>query len=188
MRGVVCYLDLDGVLVDFIRGALRVHNKELPIEDVRWDFHEQVGIPNNEFWEPMGFDFWANLDWMGEGQDLLRGIEGLFGESVVLLTSPCLTVGSVEGKVDWVKRNIPGYQRRLFVGPAKHLLASHCKVLVDDHDVNVDKFREHGGKAILVPRPWNSRRKDTISGNFNVEKLLGEIQDEMYRTAKEMLL
>ncbi len=29
-------------------------------------------------------------------------------------------------------------------------------LIIDDSDANIDKFREWGGRGLLVPRPWNT--------------------------------
>jgi hypothetical protein len=158
----VCYLDLDGALVNFVGGAFRVHGRSIPMNTVEWDFCSQLGfngVSDPAFWGPMGFDFWADLEWMPDGHDILEAVEDTFGpENVVLLTSPCTTRGGVEGKVEWVRRNLPEYGRRFFVGPPKHLVAGPSKVLVDDHDGNLLKFLDHRGRVVCVPRPWNILR------------------------------
>lgn len=179
----VCFLDLDGVLVDFVGGSLDLHGKTIPPDQVTWDFPQQVGFSGTraaEFWAPLGREFWAGLGWSAEGDKLLKGIESIFGDNVVLMTSPCDTDGSVEGKVDWVKKNLPAYRRKFFVGPPKHLAAGPYKIMVDDHDANVDKFVSHGGKAVLVPRPWNRRRVMTDrDGRFSVAQVLNEVRAQL---------
>lgn len=177
----VCYLDLDGVLVDFVGGSLKLHGKHIPPSEVLWDFPQQVGFAGtwvSEFWDPLGHQFWANLKWTFEGPSLLASLEKLFGaENVVLMTSPCETPGSVEGKVEWIKKHCPGYARRFFVGPPKHLAAGPNKVLVDDHEGNTDKFEQHGGRTVLVPRPWNRRKPETCPlGRFDVGRLVEELE------------
>jgi hypothetical protein len=181
----VCFLDLDGVLVDFVSGALALHGVTLPRSEVRWNFLTQIGfdgINDPRFWSPMGHDFWANLPWTAEGPLVLLAVERLYGaDNVALMTSPCDTPGSVEGKLSWVCRELPAYRRRLFVGPAKHLAAGPGKVLVDDHDANVDKFCAAGGSALLVPRPWNRRRGETDSeGRFCVERFAADLEPLRY--------
>lgn len=175
----VCYLDMDGVLVDFVGGSLRYHGKHLAPADVRWEFPTQVGFSGtwaSEFWDKLGFDFWANLEWTHEGKDLLYAIEEKFGDNVILMTSPCATAGSVEGKISWINSNLPKYARKFMVGPAKHLTAGPGKLLVDDYEGNTDKFVEHGGRAVLVPRPWNRRIGETDSlGRFNLARLSSEL-------------
>ena len=175
----VCYLDLDGVLVDFVGGALAVHGKHMPAAEVRWGFPAQIGFSGADdpaFWQPLGFDFWANLNWTPAGRDLLAGVEAIFADRVVLMTSPCDTPGGVEGKVAWVRRNLPGYSRRFFVGPAKHLAAAPGKILVDDHDANCERFRAHGGAAVLVPCPWNQASSQVDAhGRPDVQGVLAEL-------------
>ncbi len=176
----VCYLDMDGVLVDFVGGALAVHGEELPAADVRWGFPGQIGfsgVNDPLFWEKMGFSFWSSLSWTREGQALLHGLERMFGENIVVMTSPCDTPGSVEGKVAWIKRELPAYRRRFFVGPPKHLAAGPGKLLVDDHDGNVDKFHAAGGNVVLVPRPWNRRAAESDKdGGFSVAQVLSDVR------------
>ncbi len=185
--GKVCYLDLDGVLVDFVSGALREHNRTLPAKDVRWDFPGQIGFVQGAkdplFWAPLGYQFWATLDWTPEGRALLAGVETIFGEeNVVLMTSPCATDGAVEGKVAWIKRRIPQYSRRFFVGPCKHLAAGPGKILIDDHDDNCAKFALGGGVALTPPRPWNMRIGESDDeGRFDVLAFLDEVRVEAGR-------
>ena len=175
----VVYCDLDGLIVDFVAGAFALHGKSIPAPDVRWDFDRQLGIPPEDFWAPMGRDFWANLPWTAEGPELLARVEALVGkERVVLLTSPCDTPGGVEGKVEWVRRHLPEYRRRFFVGPPKSLAAGPTKVLLDDYDRNVELFDAEGGHAVLVPRPWNARRSESCpaTGRFSVDAVVSELQ------------
>lgn len=174
----VVFLDMDGVICDFTAGAIAAHGRSIPPQDVRWGMEEQLGLSPEEFWAPLDFGFWSNLSWTEEGYELLKGLELTFGENVVLMTSPCETPGGVEGKVSWIRKNLPSYSKRFFVGPPKHLAAGPGKILVDDHEVNVDKFVAHGGRALLVPRPWNRRRLETDRlGGFNVDKLMRELDN-----------
>lgn len=149
-------LDMDGVLVDFIGGAYGLHQRPMP-DAVPWRIWEEMGLTEEEFWAPMGHDFWANLPWTPEGQLLVRQLELMVGaENICLLTSPCLTPGCAEGKLAWIGRHLPQYRRQYLLGPAKGFAAGPGKVLVDDHEKNVADFRSMGGGAVLVPRPWNS--------------------------------
>lgn len=157
----VIFFDLDGVLADFVEGAFRLHGKSLPPLDVRWDFCSQLGFagPNDPaFWDRMGYEFWLHLEPYADGFSLLKYAEALAGkENVGLLTSPCDTAGCVEGKRSWVHNHLPDYKRRVFVGSAKHLFAGPGKVLVDDHDANVDAFAAAGGLVVQPARPWNRK-------------------------------
>jgi hypothetical protein len=84
--------------------------------------------------------------------------EDTFGDNVCILTSPCRTAGCTDGKLDWVAKHFPSFQRRVLLGSAKHFCAHPKALLVDDHDENVAEFRRAGGVGLLVPQPWNERR------------------------------
>jgi hypothetical protein len=163
---MICYLDMDGVLCDFVRGAMTLHGVTMPYDDVRWDFYKQLGIADNDFWGKMDRDFWANLPWTPEGYSLLRGLENFYGkENIVLLTAVALptadmNAAAIAGKLDWIYKNLPlAYNNSYFVGSKKHMLASRGKVLIDDSDKNVKAFCAAGGQTILIPRPWNAKSK-----------------------------
>jgi 5'(3')-deoxyribonucleotidase len=157
-----CFLDLDGVLTDFDWAAIKLHNCKNPWVDPanygKWGTEEMFGFKSKElFWAPMKEGFWSSLQWTKEGKEILALVEGTFGyENISLLTSPCMTPGSVSGKVRWINSNLPSYKMKFLIGYQKHFCANENTVLIDDKDKNVDTFRIHGGKALLVPRPWNT--------------------------------
>jgi hypothetical protein len=177
----VAAVDMDGVLADFVTGSFRLHGRSVNMKDVRWGFMEKMGfsgIDDPKFWAPMGREFWAGLTPTEEGDELLKGIEAIFGaHNVCLLSSPVDTDGCRDGKIDWVRKHLPQYEKRTFLGSAKHLFAAPSKVLVDDYDGNLDKWRLYGGNAVQVPRPWNSghERTDQI-GRFHVREVLAELR------------
>lgn len=179
MKNRICYLDMDGVLVDFVNGALREHGYHLPEGTVKWDFNHQLKIPDPEFWGPFGRSFWSNLGWMPEGRELLTELEIMFGQDhIVILSSPCGTPGCAEGKLDWIKQHLPKYKRQYLLGPAKHLCASPSHILIDDYDHNVDKFRTYGGFAALVPRSWNTAEQFTYQNRFDVPTFMETVRRE----------
>lgn len=183
---VSVFVDMDGVLVDFVGGALDLFGSDLDIADTRWDFPGQIGFQGGndpEFWDPLGYEFWAGLEWTREGESLLRQLEVLVGQpNIGLLTSPCHTKGCAEGKREWVKQHLPQYQRQLFLGSAKHLFASPRKILIDDHDPNVENFQKYSGQSILVPRPWNSDRHLTdAKGGFDLNVVTDRILGTLHK-------
>lgn len=166
MRPVI-FFDMDGVLSDFVSGALALHGRtDVPVASVPWGIEAHLGIEPAAFWRHMGFAFWAGLAPLPDGMKLLDHALALVGaERVGLLTSPCDTPGCVEGKRAWVERHLPGLKRRLFVGSAKELFAGPHKVLVDDHDANVDRFAAAGGAVIQPARPWNRHKALCVRGH-----------------------
>lgn len=171
-----CFLDLDGVLVDFVRGACETHGFDYDILMARWpanlwDMCEIMGLSNNKFFEPMGEKFWANLKPTEDAHTILSVVEGIFGEeNICILSSPTTNPGSLSGKYMWVDKYFPAYSRKLMISPAKEFCAGPDKVLVDDSDKNIRKFEEHGGKGVIVPRHWNSMHmlKDSVKNYLKV--------------------
>jgi hypothetical protein len=43
------------------------------------------------------------------------------------------------------------------MGSPKFLCAKPDNILIDDSDKNCNSFIKAGGKAILVPQPWNNQ-------------------------------
>lgn len=173
------FADLDGFLSNFVAGACVAHGSDLHTRmgEVRRDLAGQLGIDPATFWGKFGRGFWADLPTHDDGFALLAHAELTVGAANIgVLTSPCDTDGCTDGKRDWVARHLPEYKRRLFVGSAKELFAGKNKVLIDDHDANVDKFVAAGGRALLVPRPWNRRRDEcNPDGTFVWEKMADEL-------------
>lgn len=155
-----CFLDLDGVLVDFVGGICRAHGRENPYllrENLgHWHVGEIWGMPDEAFYAPMDADFWAGLRMLPDGAEILQLLEECFEpHNICLLTSPTRTRGAVEGKVQWVADHLPQYRGQLLVGTAKRFCAHAGAILIDDRPENVMEFHEQGGQSILVPRPWN---------------------------------
>jgi 5'(3')-deoxyribonucleotidase len=163
---MICYLDLDGVLVDFVGGCCRVHDlpnpylKKSSLGNFRID--KLWGLGAGQFWEPLNHEFWATLGWTEDGQEILEAVEELF-DDVYILTSPSSNPEASSGKMEWVLKNIPNYTRRTILTGNKFLLAQKNRLLVDDHDKNIVLFEKYNGKAIQVPRPWNAlNHKNTL--------------------------
>lgn len=160
------FLDLDGVLVDFIGGCCRLFGKELqPYPLGEWNFFHTWGLSEAEFYGEIrraGSQFWADLDWTLDGEAILHCVEQyarqLGAEPVMFISSPTRAADSWAGKVDWVKRHIPGGGSRLILTHAKASVSGPGKLLIDDKPSNVrawvNRYPRHAS-GVLLPRPWN---------------------------------
>ena len=177
---MTCFIDMDGVLVNFIDAANETHgdNTKLPAWNGPygpdgWDVEDRLGMSVAKWMAPFDKDFWANLEWVQYGKDwhydgklLLRMCEFTYGkENICLLTAPCMTQGCIEGKRAWIQKHMPAYQKQVLFGSCKEFCAGKGNVLYDDRDSNIVKFAARGGAAMLLPRPWNSRYKDWLTDN-----------------------
>jgi 5'(3')-deoxyribonucleotidase len=175
-----CLLDMDGVLVDFVAGACHLFGQSNPYVDGTFtDFYmnNAWNMTPNDFFENMGYDFWAELDWMHDGRAIFDFVDEAFGpENTCILTSPVNTWGCFDGKIAWIKRNLPkAYHRKFLVGPAKSFCAGDDRVLIDDRDENITEFIAAGGNGLLVPRPWNSNRKLTLTSKEYITETYGKL-------------
>lgn len=153
------YIDLDGVLSDFVGGVLNLFHKSLdtwpPGEYRIW---KAIGLKNdNEFWKEvdrLGHDFWASLEPYPWRDKLFDACEAIADTGI--LTSPSLDSASASGKQEWIQ-NWKGREFRDFgICPGKDLFAHAGAVLIDDSDKNCEDFTKAGGRSILFPRRWNS--------------------------------
>jgi hypothetical protein len=183
------FFDLDGCLADFVGGALKHHGVHLPAMDVKWDFLVDIGFKGreNEFWEPLGREFWSGLPLLEDGVKFLSKVETLIpSKRIAFLSSPCATDGCCDGKRDWVRKHFPEYSRRLLLGSAKEVCANRHSILIDDHDNNCDQFEMFGGRAFLLPRPWNrGRHFVTEDGRFCSEWLFQQFKAFLEEVLRE---
>jgi FMN phosphatase YigB (HAD superfamily) len=132
------YCDMDGVLVDFDKGYLKLTGNQLGGE------HRS----DTDFWDPInkaGYDFWINLDWMPDGKRLWKYIEKYNPQ---LLSAPSRQEDSRVAKLDWVYKELPN--THLILRSAKHkkdFAGPNC-ILIDDRIDNIQGWRDAGGIAI----------------------------------------
>lgn len=158
------FLDMDGVLVDWCKGAHNLHGVSwtpgvwpYPTGSEGWDWHKTIGMADDELFTPMDSAFWANLDWMEDGKRLLNLCEKYVGfHNICLLTSPHNLSLSVSGRMAWIRSNLPEYVNKVLFGVPKEMCASRNTILVDDYDKNINKWVDNNGIGLLLPRPWNS--------------------------------
>ncbi len=169
-------LDMDGVIADFMGAILELHGqRELADKwpDGEADYAGVLGMTKDEFWKPvdgLGGRFWAGFPpypWLNELLALLRETAPF-----TISTSPSRSAACASAKVEWLREH---FQEPLYmdfmIGTQKYLLAKPDVVLIDDQHKNIDKFREHGGQAILFPQPWNS--------NFAITDRIGYVRSEL---------
>ena len=165
------FIDLDGVLTDFMTAAHEFHNIPYSYDEYPYKVNERDCLPpdtsdlsTREFWERLDYGFWANLPWTEDGKAILGTIEAFVPKSkICILTSPPMNAEAVAGKVDWIKKNLPQYKRQFLVGPRKDFCASPDALLIDDANHNIDAFTKAGGAGFLVPRKWNRRHNFKVS-------------------------
>lgn len=171
MKPTRIFLDLDDVLNCFTMSALQhvgcpVGEREYSAFKPVWgwdivtaanNLHPSRKFTEAEFWQSIDRSLWATVLPSDEYQWLPNVCSELVGSrNVFILSSPTLDPDSLAGKLEWLQTYWPEDMRRQFlIGPPKYLCAGYDALLIDDSAKNVSTFLECGGRAILVPRPWN---------------------------------
>lgn len=134
------YCDMDGVIVDFEHGYDRLTGRKAPGFSSPYD--------KTEFWAAItkaGAKFWADLEWMEDGQQLWNYIKQY---SPTLLTAPSREKSSEIGKQEWIDKNIPGTPVEFRQAHKKQELATPNAILIDDREDNIERWIEAGGIGI----------------------------------------
>lgn len=143
------YCDLDGVLVDFVKGYY-----ELTGIDISNQF-----LNDPKFWEPIkrkGYDFWVNLKWTKDGKKLWNYIKKY---NPKILSSPSNDNDSRIGKYDWVKRELSNTPLILRSAENKKEFAEPNSILIDDRPENIQDWINNGGIGILHINTKNTIEK-----------------------------
>lgn len=148
------FLDLDGVITNFNKAICKEFN--LPYPPQVYHFFPKIRSEVNDFCDR---SFWQNLEWMDDGHDILRAITNIFEpKKIYLLTKMMPNAETASGKMMWIQNNLPFYSDQVILMTLevpKSFLARPDTLLIEDCDKYADEFREVGGKAFLLPRPWN---------------------------------
>lgn len=173
------FVDMDGVLCDFISAAQRVHRRPVSHEGVTWDFFKGWGLTSEQFWgelERKGEQFWSMLDPYPWFDDIVSVVKS-FDDEFCLATSPSQDPECLSGKAKWCDMHLPdvGVGRRHMTGSKWHL-AKRGRVLIDDHSINCSRWADHGGRAIMFPQPWNAA---SLAGR----EVAGWLRDELQAIA-----
>jgi len=134
------YCDMDGVIVDFERGYNDLTGKQAPGVDSTYN--------KEDFWGAItkaGSKFWADLNWMSDGQQLWDYIKQY---NPKLLTAPSREHSSVVGKKEWINKNIPKTPVIFRQAKDKKDLAEPNAILIDDRKDNIQQWIDAGGIGI----------------------------------------
>ncbi len=146
------FLDMDGVLSDFIEGSLVALGEadNYTKKDVtKWDYYKDWGYTTTEFWNCCrGHHFWETLPKFTWADDLVQAARELDPDFRVC-TMPSLDKGSYTGKIDWLQNNLKIGMSRLIFMRDKPMLSKPGRLLIDDNPKFVERWEAAGGQAIL---------------------------------------
>jgi hypothetical protein len=158
------YCDMDGVLVDFVGGAVDYITRELQegrAEELKAEIgRDYITAEDIEMYSPnksqpvVDFmyqflqhhtEFWENLPWMPGGKELWNYIAPYNPD---ILTA-AMGYGSEIGKQAWIDKNLQPEPSKVFMSHDKYLWSKPNRILIDDFTKNTIPWKARGGDAIL---------------------------------------
>jgi len=138
------YCDMDGVLCDFDKRFEEVSGGISPRQ-----YEEQNG--KEAFWDLIdnrtGVKFWVGIPWMPKGKELWDYIKQY---NPSLLSAPSRNNESRLGKRLWVRNNLSPKPKLILASAFnKPNYSGRNKILIDDRNDTIEKWRAKGGIGIL---------------------------------------
>ena len=140
------YVDMDGVLCDFVLAAKRATGQD-------W-----TGLRSGQDWESIRKtkNFWANMPWTRDGKQLWSYLKKY--NPHILSAYSIEDPNCIPGKRRWLKSNL-GYTQNSMINIVRRrekkdfaMKGSAIKrqpaILIDDYSKNVQQFRAAGGIGI----------------------------------------
>lgn len=139
----IIYFDMDGVLCDFDKRC-----KQL-------DCRKPNGKCNWEKMDAIGQKFWADMDKIDKGIELLTNVLSWFASNsdvqIGIFSAVHLKNGKL-GKMKWLEKYLPMIDKGLIKiinnGKFKFQYANSDSLLVDDKEENVKNWKNAGGYAV----------------------------------------
>jgi hypothetical protein len=149
-----CYLDMDGVLT-----AFETTVKALGPEAAKGLSEDATEVQKQVMYkaiEDAGIKFWSSMPWKTDGKQLWMMLQKF---RPTLLTSPGKFTYAENGKLLWVKRNIPGTSIYFSNCKSEYVDPFDISVLIDDMKNNIEAWKEQGGIGILYTSLEDTERK-----------------------------
>lgn len=152
-KGYNLYVDMDGVLVDFVKSFAAITN------DNRFkhphDYHSEYG--DDVFYDLLkdqGAQFWKDMGWMPDGKQLWSYVK--YKNPIILSTPVSGFKPSYDGKEAWIRQHLGNI--KIILSDHKEQYATNDSILIDDMPRNISRWIAAGGKGIL-----HKSAADTIS-------------------------
>lgn len=160
----VIFLDMDGVIADFIgsverefvaRGLLKKGWKDSLLS---YSIHNTMNKDAyNKFWKHCeDFKVFERADEFSHTRALIALCQN-YTHDICILTSAGDTPSFFAQKKAWL--NAHGFKHeKVVMTKNKELLAASNRLLIDDCEANCEAFSRFGGDSILFPQLWNRNR------------------------------
>lgn len=155
------FLDMDGVIVDFVTGALKALGRtDLKDTDIiQPEMDKQLGLTLSEFWSAQDKipDFWQNLAPYPGAVEFYVKLTQM--ADVFICSSPSKHRNCASDKINWLRTHLgEDAAGKFYLCRDKSKLACLGRILIDDTEKHIDAWDREAGWSFLFPRPWNAKR------------------------------
>ena len=157
---LVIYLDMDGVVVNFVDPALKLLG--LTRKDFDYGNYNGFGLTKNNqkknrnlLWENirnLGEKFWENLPELLDFKYVYKELSTF--APTYICTASGLTPSACSGKLKWLQNRLGKNFNNYIMINDKYLLANKNSILIDDSIKNIELFREKGGRIFKWLSNW----------------------------------
>jgi hypothetical protein len=147
------FLDMDGCLTAFDPMVKTLGSKASEgLSEEATDSQKQAMY---DAIEEAGLKFWSTMPWKNDGKSLWTLVKPF---NPVLLSSPGKFSFAENGKLLWIKRNIPGTTVYFSNSKSEYVDPYDTSILIDDMKKNISAWEEAGGVGILHTSTENTER------------------------------
>lgn len=162
---------MDGVLVDFDKG----YSKLVGGKSLKANSLENGEQSARDRFLQAGPQFWADLEWIDGGKEVLDTAQRLFTNVWILssagTTNEKLGQSVIKGKQEWLSKHIPSIPlSNVLIVYGKHRkkeYASRSRILVDDLPDTIASWTENHGIGILHSHTNYKKSIETLNGLAN---------------------
>lgn len=175
-KKMLIYLDVDGVVADWVKGI----HEATDIEPNLWDTVGHGLLPtSNQTLVDKAMSaraFWVGLSrypWAKELYEVCRK----HGE-VVFCTQPFDSPEALAGKYEWLHNHFGVTMENIILMRNKWRLANPRALLIDDNIENCNRFQWAGGHSIVFPQAWNTAElilTDPETRKYSLEQIYESI-------------
>lgn len=156
------FIDMDGVLVDFIGGCARLTGRPAPKRDPKIkDNRTMEEWFGDDVWKRItiaGSDFWEGLEPFPWAAPLWERLCAANDNDVYILSSPGngrTAQQACYGKIAWCRKHLGIDTDSIILAKSKSVVARPSVILIDDTDRILINWERSGGRGIVFPQPWN---------------------------------
>ncbi len=137
------YLDMDGVLFDFVKQLEKT---------TKMSVNDWMKLDRKKRWDPVIADkkFWSDGPWLSEGKKLFAFVKKYNPHILSAYVEHAFDPNCIPGKTKWAMKNtgIPRGRINLVMRSQKKTYASPGSILIDDYEKNTKEFNAAGGTGI----------------------------------------